>query len=82
MWYNKKTLIKIISQFKPAHIVVWVTVVEQYRVACGKLGVLQPAVIKNFFQENVQEFHEEADWKSGDDMTSKCQALSRSLGRR
>ena len=56
--YNKTTLSKIISQFKPTNMVV---VAEQYRMACGELEPRQPAVIKNFFQENVQ-FHEEADW--------------------
>ena len=42
--------------------VVWATVAEQYRIACGELESRQPAVIKNFFQDNVQ-FHEEAYWK-------------------
>jgi len=59
--YNKTTLLKIISQFKTTNMVVWATVAEQSRMACGELEPRQPADIKNFFQENVQ-FHEEADW--------------------
>ena len=59
--YNKTTLFKIISQFKPTNMVVWATVAEQYRIVCGELESHQPAVIKKNFQENVQ-FHEEAYW--------------------
>ena len=47
--YNKHTLFKIITQFKPTNMVVWATVAEQYRIACGELEPRQPAVIKNFF---------------------------------
>ena len=35
--YDKTTLFKIIIQFKPTNMVVWTTVAEQYRIACGEL---------------------------------------------
>ena len=47
--YSKTALLKIISQFKPTNMVVWATVAEQYRIACGELEPRQPAVIKKFF---------------------------------
>ena len=47
--YNKITLLKIISQFKPTNMVVWATVAEQYRMACGEIELRQPTVIKKFF---------------------------------
>ena len=59
--YNKSTLFKIMSQFKPANMLVWATLAEQYRVSCGELESCQPSVIKKFFQENVQ-LYEEAYW--------------------
>ena len=57
--YNKSTLFKIISQFKPTNMVVWAAVPEQYRITCGELESRQQSS-RNFFQEIVQ-FHEEAD---------------------
>jgi hypothetical protein len=41
--------------------VVWATVAEQYRIACGELEPRQQQSWRNFFQENVQ-LHEEAYW--------------------
>ena len=55
--YNKTTLLKNISQFKPTNMVVWATVAEQYRIACGDSPTSSHEEI--FFQENVQ-LHEEA----------------------
>jgi len=52
--YNKTTLLKNISQVKPTNMVVWATVAEQYRIACGELESRQPPVIKKFFSRKCE----------------------------
>jgi hypothetical protein len=47
--YNKPTLLKLVSQYKPTNMVLWGTVAEQYRIACGELEARPAAVIKKFF---------------------------------
>jgi hypothetical protein len=59
--------------------VVWSTVAEQYRIACGELEARQPAIMKKFFFKKMCNSMKKPTGKSGDDMTAKCQALSRSL---
>ena len=76
--YNKSTLFKIISQFKPTKMLVWATVAEQYQIACGELESRQPSVIKIIF-EKMCNFMKKPTGKSGDDMAAKCQQRSRSL---
>jgi len=77
--YNKATLFKIISQCKPTNMVVWATVAEQYRTACGELDARPAAVIKKFFFKKMCNSMRKPTGSSGDDMTSKCQALNRNL---
>ena len=52
--YNKKTLFKLVKQYKPRNMVLWATIAEQYRVAYGELEARPTAVIKKFFyHQNV-----------------------------
>ena len=46
---NKKTLYKLVKQYKPTNMVLWGIIAEQYRVACGELEARPAAVIKKFF---------------------------------
>ena len=46
--YNKQTLFKLVKQYKPSNMVLWGTIAEQYRVACGELEARPAAVIKKF----------------------------------
>ena len=47
--YNKQTLFKLIQQYKPVNMVLWGTIAEQYRVACGELEARLAPIIKKFF---------------------------------
>ena len=60
--------------------VLWGTVAEQYRIACGELEARQPSVFKKFFIQKMCNSMRKPTGTSGiDDFTAKCQALNRSL---
>ena len=78
--YNKKTLYKLVKQYKPTNMVLWATIAEQYRVACGELEARPAAVIKKFFVTKMCNSMRKPTGSSGiDDMTAKSQSLQRSL---
>ena len=78
--YNKQTVFKLISQLKPTNMVLWGTVAEQYRIACGELEARQASVFKKFFIQKMCNSMRKPTGSSGiDDFTAKCQALNRSL---
>ena len=78
--YNKQTLYKLVKQYKPSNMVLWGTIAEQYRVACGELEARPAAVIKKFFVAKMCNSMRKPTGSSGiDDMTAKCQSLQRSL---
>jgi len=78
--YNKKTLYKLVKQFKPTNMVLWGIIAEQYRVACGELEARPAAVIKKFFVTKMCNSMRKPTGSSGiDDMTAKSQSLQRPL---
>ena len=77
--YNQQTLYKLIVEYKPRNMVLWATVAEQYRIACGELKAREPSVLKKHFFHKMC-YHMKPTGSSGvDDFTAKCQSLHRSL---
>ena len=76
--YNKPTLLKLVSQ--PTNMVLWGTVAERYRIACGELEAGPAAVIKKLFVHKMcNNMRKITDSSGSDDVTKKCQTLNRSL---
>jgi len=51
--YNKLTVFKLIFLLKPTNMVLWGTVAEQFRIACGELKARQASVFKKFFIQKM-----------------------------
>jgi cobalamin biosynthesis protein CobT len=78
--YNKQTLFKLVQQYKPVNMVLWGTIAEQYRVACGELEARSAPIIKKFFVQKMCNNMRKPTGSSGiDDFTAKCQSLNRNL---
>ena len=78
--YNQQTLYKLIVEYKPRNMVLWATVAEQYRIACGELKAREPSVLKkHFFHKMCNQMKKPTGSSGVDDFTAKCQSLHRSL---
>ena len=75
---NKKTLHKLVKQYKPTNN--RANIAEKYQVACRELEARPAAVIKKFFVTKMCNSMRKPTGSSGiDDMTAKSQSLQRSL---
>ena len=75
--YNNQTLFKLVQQYKPANMVLWGTIAEQYRVACRELEARSAPIIKKFFDQKMCNNMRKPTGSFGiDDFTAKCQSLN------
>ena len=50
---SPQTLFKLVQQYKPVNMVLWGTIAEQYRVACGELEARSAPIIMKLIVQKM-----------------------------